>query len=834
MNKFADLNSREKEILEKLKESSKKKAIYKKVVFHIHTPASYDYSYFDSKDNFYKGKVNDIVAYLNQSTALISEALLENFSKGYDSQHEALAYLLMAKKLLENKVELALVTDHNTFSGFTKLENAIAFLYRHHKNKFKSYTNLLLGIEISCADSHVVGIFDYEQNCLEERIDGLENTFKEYLLDEKHGSFKTSLEMLDIINENKGLGYIAHINSSNLLSNDSLSISYKKRLFSDSKTSVLGVKDLKNLDTIQNRLKTYAKQKEFSFVLDEDSHSFDGLASNCFWIIGSKCSFEMIRNAFHDPNFTICLSPPCEPDVFIEGIAVEPFNEKKGYYIGKENRKSLFNISFSSSLSCLIGSRGTGKSTLLNLMDFVLSQRTVSCDDLLFLNSNMRVMILVKYINNRYLIKYLAPDIDNFDEISENGVLKYFGVHDRIENSTFDYESSTMKKYIINNLLYIYKISKNDRLISLDSKSKQVVLNNIYDEHYSINELVEKSKSNDLNAFIKSKLVNKRFPEFRYRAYTKQFINNITKYFKNIEDYKNILKENCDNFNKYAENLIQLNIEIDNKIEQHNIKRLLNDFNMHKFDEYIGSERLEAYLTKIIEENGIEYFITSIRNNDLTIFNSVSINGYTKTLSYEDITKGKKSLDDEKNKKDFFDKLLNGLNILLKDNYLLRYFQSSYQDAIQVGLEFNVNSNNENVSKPIFKSIKNISLGQKVVAILDFIFIYGQFTDDRKPLLIDQPEDNLDNSYIYENLVQNLIQEKAKRQVIIATHNSTIVTNAKAECVIVMESDNERSWVHQVGYPYEKKMIKLILKYLEGGEASFKHKEFVYAPVLND
>ena len=98
-----------------------------------------------------------------------------------------------------------------------------------------------------------------------------------------------------------------------------------------------------------------------------------------------------------------------------------------------------------------------------------------------------------------------------------------------------------------------------------------------------------------------------------------------------------------------------------------------------------------------------------------------------------------------------------------------------------------------------------------VVTILDFIFIYGQFTDDRKPLSIDQPEDNLDNSHIYENLVQNLIQEKAKRQVIIAIHNSTIVTNAKAECVIVMESDNERSWVHQIGYTYEKKMIKLIL-----------------------
>lgn len=84
MNKFTDLNSHEKEILEKLKESSKKKAVYKKVAFHIHTPASYDYSYFDSKDNFYKRKVNDIVAYLNQNTALISESLLDNFSKDYD------------------------------------------------------------------------------------------------------------------------------------------------------------------------------------------------------------------------------------------------------------------------------------------------------------------------------------------------------------------------------------------------------------------------------------------------------------------------------------------------------------------------------------------------------------------------------------------------------------------------------------------------------------------------------------------------------------------------------------------------------------------------------
>ena len=162
---------------------------------------------------------------------------------------------------------------------------------------------------------------------------------------------------------------------------------------------------------------------------------------------------------------------------------------------------------------------------------------------------------------------------------------------------------------------------------------------------------------------------------------------------------------------------------------------------------------------------------------------------------------------------------------------LKQYYESTYKNEIYIDLKFNTNSNNTNDYKKIYKSIKNLSLGQRVVALLDFIFILGEFKNDRKPLLIDQPEDNLDNSYIYENLVQSLIKEKSKRQVIVATHNSTIVTNAKAECIIVMESDNERAWVKQIGYPYEKCMISLILKYLEGGEESFRHKEFVYQPV---
>lgn len=115
-------------------------------------------------------------------------------------------------------------------------------------------------------------------------------------------------------------------------------------------------------------------------------------------------------------------------------------------------------------------------------------------------------------------------------------------------------------------------------------------------------------------------------------------------------------------------------------------------------------------------------------------------------------------------------------------------------------IEFNV-SNRENVEKrkPCFRDITTLSLGQKVVAILSFILGYSKYAEDFRPLIIDQPEDNLYSQYIYKNLVQDLRTMKGKRQVIVATHNATIVTNAKADQVIVMDSNGEHGWLKNLG-----------------------------------
>lgn len=65
-------------------------------------------------------------------------------------------------------------------------------------------------------------------------------------------------------------------------------------------------------------------------------------------------------------------------------------------------------------------------------------------------------------------------------------------------------------------------------------------------------------------------------------------------------------------------------------------------------------------------------------------------------------------------------------------------------------LFFNINSKESiNYEKVIMKNIEYLSLGQMVVAILTSILNYGTYCGDNSPLIIDQPEDNLDNQYIY-------------------------------------------------------------------------------------
>lgn len=108
-----------------------------------------------------------------------------------------------------------------------------------------------------------------------------------------------------------------------------------------------------------------------------------------------------------------------------------------------------------------------------------------------------------------------------------------------------------------------------------------------------------------------------------------------------------------------------------------------------------------------------------------------------------------------------FDNLVTKSNV----NKIIDYLKAYVNGIESFSLEFNINNNeSSNEKKLLFKDVKQISLGQKVVAMLNFILGYCEYSEDYRPLIIDQPEDNLDSQYIYKNLVQQLRDVKTKNK----------------------------------------------------------------------
>jgi ABC-type dipeptide/oligopeptide/nickel transport system ATPase component len=136
----------------------------------------------------------------------------------------------------------------------------------------------------------------------------------------------------------------------------------------------------------------------------------------------------------------------------------------------------------------------------------------------------------------------------------------------------------------------------------------------------------------------------------------------------------------------------------------------------------------------------------------------------------------------------------------------------------QVRVELNVASANE----PLFKDAAELSRGQKCTALLPLLL-----ARTNNPLIIDQPEDNLDNHFIYETVVNSIQRLKPQRQMIFITHNANIPVLADADLVLVMNSDGKIGYVERSGSVDECR--DQIVDLLEGGEEAFELRRKRYA-----
>jgi energy-coupling factor transporter ATP-binding protein EcfA2 len=129
----------------------------------------------------------------------------------------------------------------------------------------------------------------------------------------------------------------------------------------------------------------------------------------------------------------------------------------------------------------------------------------------------------------------------------------------------------------------------------------------------------------------------------------------------------------------------------------------------------------------------------------------------------------------------------------------------------KVCIELNVSTGGE----PHFKDAAELSRGQKCTALLPILLARRD-----APLLIDQPEDNLDNHFIYETVVGAIRRLKPRRQMIFITHNANIPVLGGADLVVVMNSDGRRGYVQKTGSVDDCR--DEIVDLLEGGAEAFE------------
>jgi len=128
-----------------------------------------------------------------------------------------------------------------------------------------------------------------------------------------------------------------------------------------------------------------------------------------------------------------------------------------------------------------------------------------------------------------------------------------------------------------------------------------------------------------------------------------------------------------------------------------------------------------------------------------------------------------------------------------------------------------------------FQDLEQASPGQKTTALLTVILQLG---DD--PLILDQPEDDLDNKLISDLVVKALRRNKGHRQVIVVTHNANVVVNGDAELVVVMKGNLPVPTAEIEGTIQLDAVKDAICLILEGGEPAFaaRYRRLIAAGVL--
>jgi hypothetical protein len=148
------------------------------------------------------------------------------------------------------------------------------------------------------------------------------------------------------------------------------------------------------------------------------------------------------------------------------------------------------------------------------------------------------------------------------------------------------------------------------------------------------------------------------------------------------------------------------------------------------------------------------------------------------------------------------------------------YFIGAFEnDDLQIFLRIGTDKEGE------FRPIERLSAGQRCTAVFPILLEIGAGV-----LVVDQPEDNLDNRHIATIIAPALLAGKRKRQMMFTSHNANLVVLADAEIIQMFESDGTRGWLEAQGF-FATTLSKIgphVIDILDGGERALEMRAVKY------
>ena len=129
----------------------------------------------------------------------------------------------------------------------------------------------------------------------------------------------------------------------------------------------------------------------------------------------------------------------------------------------------------------------------------------------------------------------------------------------------------------------------------------------------------------------------------------------------------------------------------------------------------------------------------------------------------------------------------------------------------------------------VYKPMAELSVGSKCTALLSVALIEGKC-----PLVVDQPEDALDNPFVFEQIVKTVRRSKADRQYIFATHNPNVAVSSDADLIYCLKASASEGQIEKHGSVDEISTKDRVIANLEGGRNAFHLRSQKYGIVVED